>query len=529
MPFYTTGDNRFSGFNWIVSSTPGKGTHTSVQAAIDDSIAGQTILLKDFFTEDITMIAGISIVAETESCGIKGKISCSYSGQSYLVGLGLETNLDYSVEITGINETKLYLQNCYIDGTDNTSINVTNSNALSLLFVDNCTHNPSAGNTFITWSGAGVFRAKRCFLQNVTNVVTSTFSSGSVFFTFCESNIPLTFSGSVGVNIFSSNLYRQGYTPATPPVIITATSGTRTISHSNLNGGSSEALTVGASASVLIYGCTLRSSGSAVASGSGSITYGGLTFPDTSNVTVTTQTVVKEGPSKIIGSSNSGNENSLTVQNGSNTASSAAKIISSVAGTSGGDATFQSVVTGAQTWTWGADNDDSDSWILAASSALGTTNTIHVDTSGAATNSLQPAFNVYVGSDLNNVTGDSTTYTIIFNTERFDQNADFNTSTGQFTAPKTGRYSFQTTIRLNQPDANDLCFAYIYTSNKTYMVSNLDGSAVKDFFSNYGYSGAITADMDNGDVAEIRIQTQGASATVDVLATNTNFSGFLAC
>lgn len=80
--------------------------------------------------------------------------------------------------------------------------------------------------------------------------------------------------------------------------------------------------------------------------------------------------------------SNSGNINFLTVNNTSNTANSSASIKSSVAGTSAGDAIFQSVITSGTTWTWGADNSDSDRWKLNPSSSIGTGDVLSISSLG---------------------------------------------------------------------------------------------------------------------------------------------------
>lgn len=87
--------------------------------------------------------------------------------------------------------------------------------------------------------------------------------------------------------------------------------------------------------------------------------------------------------------SNSGGSNLLIVTNTSNTASSAAIVRASVAGTSAGDALYQAVITGGSTWTWGADNSDSDSWKLNPSSSLGSGDLLAVDATGNFTFNYQ--------------------------------------------------------------------------------------------------------------------------------------------
>lgn len=54
----------------------------------------------------------------------------------------------------------------------------------------------------------------------------------------------------------------------------------------------------------------------------------------------------------------------------------------------------------------------------------------------------QPAVVAYMTNTVNNVTGDSTAYTVIFDTETLDRGGNYNLGTGTFTAPVTGLYMF---------------------------------------------------------------------------------------
>lgn len=149
---------------------------------------------------------------------------------------------------------------------------------------------------------------------------------------------------------------------------------------------------------------------------------------------------------------------------------------------------------------------------------------------GNYTNSAQPAFNANMSADANNVTGDGTPFTLTYDTERFDQGADFNTSTYTFTAPVTGRYQFNMlALLMNIGASHTYGNIWLITSNKTYYnqvtIDNIGaGNKTLDY--------SVLTDMDAADTAYVQITAYGSTATVAVNGTNpgTNFfTGHLVC
>jgi hypothetical protein len=227
----------------------------------------------------------------------------------------------------------------------------------------------------------------------------------------------------------------------------------------------------------------------------------------------------------------SGETRWLEVVNTSNTASSSARIQTTVAGSSAGDADFQAFITGGQGWTFGLDNSDSDAFVVSAtSSSLGSNNTMRISTAGEITKPLQPAFLAYLGTNDNNVTGDATAFALGTGnalTEVFDQGSDFVT-TGTFTAPITGRYMIGCNILLQQLTAgtNSVNNALV-TSNATYALSN----NANCFTGNNQYNMSTFADMDAGDTYVAQAVASGGAKTVDVFGGDrrTSVWGWLEC
>lgn len=80
--------------------------------------------------------------------------------------------------------------------------------------------------------------------------------------------------------------------------------------------------------------------------------------------------------------SSSGGTPAVTVSNTSNTAGSKALIATQVAGTTADDAYYTATISGGQAWSFGLDNSDIDSYVIAGNSTLGTNNVFRAASTG---------------------------------------------------------------------------------------------------------------------------------------------------
>jgi hypothetical protein len=135
----------------------------------------------------------------------------------------------------------------------------------------------------------------------------------------------------------------------------------------------------------------------------------------------------------------------------------------------------------------------------------------------------QPAFSATKSSKQSNVAV-SSAVTVVFDTEVFDQNADFSSNT--FTAPVTGKYQLNLSLYTNEIDsAADYYMAVIKTSNREYQnVIDPRVLASDPVYWNQGVS--VLADMDANDTAYVFIQQGNGNQQTDV-ATPSFFSGYL--
>jgi hypothetical protein len=128
----------------------------------------------------------------------------------------------------------------------------------------------------------------------------------------------------------------------------------------------------------------------------------------------------------------------------------------------------------------------------------------------------RPLVSAYVGTTVTNVTGDGTTYTIIFNTEIKDQNANYNNSTGVFTAPSTGMYLVNLNVLVAEIGSAHLQLEVnIVTSNRTYQIHNKNPYSVSSSgFCNW--PGCAIVDMDASDTLTVTVKVTSGTKVVDV-------------
>ena len=154
-------------------------------------------------------------------------------------------------------------------------------------------------------------------------------------------------------------------------------------------------------------------------------------------------------------------------------------------------------------------------------------NGILVNSTGAVTMPTQPAFSVHKNNtDQNNLgTGD---ITVAWSAERFDVGANF--ASNAFTAPVTGKYQLQVSLRFNDLDADHTYMMVVISTSKENYRFIIDPDFGQDaaFFT---ISGRILADMDANDTASVIVNRDGGASTSDIEgdAEYTHFSGFLAC
>ena len=149
---------------------------------------------------------------------------------------------------------------------------------------------------------------------------------------------------------------------------------------------------------------------------------------------------------------------------------------------------------------------------------------LSIDANGHITKPLQSAFFVKPSADQNNV---STGTTIVFDTERFDQNGDFASNT--FTAPITGKYNLNFSVRIDNLDSDATFNRVILRMSNldiTSQIMDLRGLSGDPLY--WNFSASVFVDMDANDTAYLDFTQYQGTTQADVKSAS-HFSGFLAC
>jgi len=140
-----------------------------------------------------------------------------------------------------------------------------------------------------------------------------------------------------------------------------------------------------------------------------------------------------------------------------------------------------------------------------------------ISTAGEITKPLQPGFHAYLSATASNVTGDGTRYYIVCNTEIFDNNGDYDTSTGAFTAPVAGNYLFTAGVAIGGITSSNTHLDTFFTAGgDNYYQYNLNPYAVMNNANNLYMPITAIIPMAASDTATLAVSTFYGTKVTDV-------------
>ena len=147
-----------------------------------------------------------------------------------------------------------------------------------------------------------------------------------------------------------------------------------------------------------------------------------------------------------------------------------------------------------------------------------------IDLNGHVTMPSQSAFSVHKnGTGQNNFASDASAVAVTFDTERFDNNADFASNT--FTAPVTGKYFLGVSLYVSNVDTDATYIQVDIATSNRYYFELIDPNFTADI-NYFPVNIAVVADMDASDTAFIRFTQGGGNAQADI-NTDARFMGYL--
>jgi hypothetical protein len=303
-----TGDNRFGMPTWIVCDPdrPWEGTHTTLTAALAVASSGDSVGIKPglTLTENVTVPAGVNIVGSPVGFvnlpQVIGKITVS-SGICNISGLQLTTDGDYAISVTGTGSVNLTF--CFLEGADNTIIEMTSSGSLRIL--DSNLNLNTTGIAYHTQT-AGSIRYRRVSGSNVLNSTTqSTSSSASALF-LEDGLLPILVSMSDS-SLLQTRNFQFGDSSTNSIGLTTADTSTALLRSGTIASGSAAAVSAGAGTTVTIDQITISSTNSNPVTGAGTVVYGLIEFRGTGqgeNVTTHTRRPIAVGSISFDGNTN---------------------------------------------------------------------------------------------------------------------------------------------------------------------------------------------------------------------------------
>lgn len=147
------------------------------------------------------------------------------------------------------------------------------------------------------------------------------------------------------------------------------------------------------------------------------------------------------------------------------------------------------------------------------------TSTATIDASNRYTNSSQPGCSVYLDSGVSNVTGDSTNYTILFANVQYDTTSSYNSGTGIYTVPVTGRYFITCGVTIYGVTSSHTIGVLKLNTPTKQLVNYFDPAAIQPSSSNgVCVTAASTWQLNANDTVSIIIQVQNGTKVVGLPA-----------
>jgi hypothetical protein len=253
---------------------------TTIQSAITAATAPATIRVKaknGNYVENLVMKPGVIVTGDT-GVVIQGKMTFPTAGSYEVDGCTLITNGDFAVSVSGSNAIIAAFYECTINATDHIALDQSNSNAGTLLYIENCNANIiNTGLALYSHTGVGVLNFFNCNISNsALSTTPSVNSSGTVslFYNFIAIATNTSSTGSLAAEFCNWDTSAENITPLT-----SAGSGLITLVQCTISSGTASCASSGVGTTISLYNSSFFTTNTHAITGAGVVGYSGLSIP----------------------------------------------------------------------------------------------------------------------------------------------------------------------------------------------------------------------------------------------------------
>lgn len=264
--------NNYGSPKFIVATSAANGTHTTLAAALAAASSGDTILLRNSVTENVTLKNGVNITGPTPISGfspngvnvtITGKLIDNGSAVTCaLTNLQFNTNSDYILSLSN-SSSLITFENCFLYGTNNTIFQFSAAATVGLI----TSSTRSSSGTLVASSGN--IYASSSYIAVTTTSAIDCVNNGLTLIS-CDIIGQVACSGSGGIAIYNCNF--SGGSSTT--MISLTSSGSVEVRNSRIYNLSSQNIALSSSSTAQFSNCRIIASSNA-----------NLTLANTSNAT----------------------------------------------------------------------------------------------------------------------------------------------------------------------------------------------------------------------------------------------------
>lgn len=270
--------NTYGVAKFVVSPDPTQGTHTTIQAAINDAVAGDTVFVRDgTYVESLSLKDDINLVSlntYSSIATIQGTITYTgaASGVVNLTGFLLDNSTATNIIFSGSGSKGFNITQCQIKQNGSFPLfTASNTNVIQVLNIRNCTLTLQAAGASLFNITSGSVNLDYCVSAGGLSTTQAVCSGGFLKVRYCDLFSPILVSGTGNFQGIYSTINTS--TANVIPFTSTSTGTSITLRDVSLITNSVSCLSIGTGATVIATKVTFSSTAADTVVGLGTFYY----------------------------------------------------------------------------------------------------------------------------------------------------------------------------------------------------------------------------------------------------------------